>query len=87
MSLEIERRPTAASSSGFKAVEYLNIQLSTLNDGALFVTLTAISVDDEEPQLLTQEIASDRVATIDDALALIAERVRATMTVVDSSKY
>ena len=33
----------------------------------------ATTVDDEEPQLRTQEIAHDTVATIDDALAVIRQ--------------
>jgi hypothetical protein len=37
----------------------------------IHVSMTATTVDEEEPQLLNQEIASDRVATIDDALAII----------------
>jgi len=54
-----------------KAVEFYTIELAQLLDGRLFVSMTATTVDDEEPQLLSQEIASERVGTIDDALALI----------------
>ena len=35
----------------------------------------ATRVDEEEPQLLTQEIACDTVATIEDALAVIRQGV------------
>jgi len=83
--LDIDGRPRAAAPISFKAVECLNIQLSALADGAVFVSLTATTVDDEEPQLLTQEIANERVATIDDALALIETRVRATITATHSA--
>jgi len=62
----------------FKSVEFFTIQLSPLADGAVFVAMTATTVDDEDAQLLNMEIASDRVATIDDALALITARVRAS---------
>jgi hypothetical protein len=54
-------------------VEFLRIELTPLVDGGIFVSLTATTVDDEEPQLLDQEIASDRVATIEAALAFISE--------------
>ena len=67
---------TPAVAINFKALEFFTIQLSPLADGNVFVAMTATSVDDQEAQLLNQEIASDRVATIDDALALIAERVK-----------
>jgi hypothetical protein len=77
--LDIDSRPAAASPISLKAIECLNIQISALADGAVFVSMTAITVDDEEPQLLTQEIASERVSTVDDALALVGERIRAVM--------
>lgn len=54
-----------------KAVEFYTIQLAHLADGAIHVSLTATMVDEEEPQLLSQEIVNERVATIDDALAVI----------------
>ena len=56
-------------------VEFLRIDLSPLADGRVFVSMTATTVDEQEPQLLDQEIASDHVATIDDALALIRAHV------------
>ena len=68
--------PAAAAPINFKALEFFTIQLSPLADGNVFVAMTATTVDDQDAQLLNQEIASDRVATLDDALALIAERVR-----------
>jgi len=73
--LDIHRREIAAPSA-LPGVELLRIELAPLVDGCIFVSLTATTVDDEEPQLLDQEIASDRVATIEAALALISERVR-----------
>jgi hypothetical protein len=71
-------RPTSAAPVNFKSLEFFTIQLSPLADGNVFVAMTATTVDDQDAQLLNQEIASDRVATIDDALALITERVRAS---------
>jgi hypothetical protein len=38
------------------------------------VSLPATTVDEEEPQLLSQEIISERVASIEDPLALIESR-------------
>ena len=58
-----------------KAVEFYTIELAQLDDGAFHVSLTATTVDEEEPQLLLQEIASERVATLDDALAVIRDSV------------
>ena len=68
--------PTANATR--KAVEFYTIELSQLPDGGVFVAMTATTVDDEEPQLLSQEITSERVASIDDALALIKKGVTGT---------
>lgn len=54
-----------------KSVEFFSIELAPLADGRVYVSMTATTVDDQEPQLLTQEIVRDTVATIDDALAVI----------------
>jgi hypothetical protein len=56
--------------------EFYTVQLAPLIDGRIFVSLTATVVDDEEPQLLTQDITTDRVATIDDALAIIKAGIK-----------
>lgn len=73
-----KRESASAAPVSFQALEFFTIQLSPLADGNVFVAMTATVVDDQEAQLLNQEIASDRVATIDDALALISTRVRAS---------
>jgi hypothetical protein len=68
-----------ANSITRKVFEFLHIELAPLANGKISVSVTATTVDDEEPQLLNQEIATDQVATVDDALALIATHVQATM--------
>ena len=39
------------------------------------MSVTATTLDDQGPELLDQEIACDKVATIDDVLALIRAHV------------
>jgi hypothetical protein len=56
-------------------VEFYTIELAHLADGTMHVSLTATTVDEEEPQLLCQEIVSERVTSIDDALAVIKRSV------------
>lgn len=68
----------AATASTRKAVEFYSIELAQLTDRTFHVALTATTVDEEEPQLLRQDIASERVASIDDALAVIKEGVAGT---------
>lgn len=61
-----------------KVVEFYTIELAQLADGGFGVSLIATTVDDEEPQLLSQEIASAHVASIDEALAVIRDGVTGT---------
>lgn len=42
-------------------------------DGTMFVAMTATGIDEQEPQLLTQEITSERVISVDAALAVIKQ--------------
>jgi hypothetical protein len=77
--LDIHTRTSAGRSpSVIRDVEFFRIELAPLDDGSIYVALTATTVDEDEPQLLDQEIARDRVATIDDVLSLIREHVRVT---------
>ena len=61
-----------------KAIEFYTIELARLADGNLLVSITGTTVDEEEPQLLNQEIASQSVPTLDEALAVIKEAVART---------
>jgi hypothetical protein len=61
-----------------KLVELYTIEMAHLADGTIHVLLTATTVDDDEPQLLTQENGSYRVPTIDDALGVIKKGVERT---------
>jgi hypothetical protein len=75
--LDIHTRESAGCrSSVIPGVEFFRMELAPLDDGKILVSLVATTVDDEEPQLLDQEIACERVATIDDVLALIRTHVR-----------
>ncbi|MGD0761991.1 MAG: hypothetical protein ABR929_02165 [Roseiarcus sp.] len=58
-----------------KAVEFYTIELAQLDGGGFHISLTATTVDEEEPQLLLQEIACERVASLEDALAVIKNGV------------
>jgi hypothetical protein len=56
--------------------EFLRIELSPLEGGTVFVSMTATTVDEEEPQLLEQELASEQAESIDELLAIIRRHVR-----------
>ncbi len=68
----------AESNAAWKAIEFYTIELSQLADGAIYVSMMATTVDEEEPQLLCQEITSERVASLEDALADIKRGVSGT---------
>jgi len=75
--LDIHTRASAGCQPPIiRNAEFLRIELAPLIDGKILVSLTATTVDEQEPQLLDQEIACDRVASIDDIIALIRTHVR-----------
>jgi|HubBroStandDraft_4_1064222.scaffolds.fasta_scaffold136842_1 hypothetical protein len=63
----------AEAATNRKAVWFYNLELALLGDGGYHVSLTATTVDEVEPQLLCQEIASERVESIEDAFAVIKQ--------------
>ena len=74
--LDIHTREFAGRSSPvIRGVEFFRMELAPLGDGKILVSLTATTVDEEEPQLLDQEVARDRVVSVDDILALIRTHV------------
>lgn len=61
-----------------KVVEFYTIELAQLADGSFGISMIATSVDDEEPQLLSQELVNGRVISIDEALAVIRDGLAGT---------
>jgi hypothetical protein len=74
--LDTHGRAVAAPRPALLDVEFVRVELAPAIDGGFFVALTATTVDESEPQLLEQEIARDRVATIEAALVFINEHAR-----------
>lgn len=56
-------------------VEFLRIELLPLAEGRVLVSMTATSLDEHDARLLDQEIASDKVAKVEDVLSLIRRHV------------
>jgi hypothetical protein len=73
MLLDIHGRSSAAPAP---PLEFLRVELSPSSDGTVFVALTATVLDPDEPQLLDQEIISDKVTTLDQLLQLLRTYVR-----------
>lgn len=73
--LDISRGEIATLTT-LPTVEFLRIELAPLMTGAVFVSLTATTVDEDEPQLLDQEIVNAPVRSVDELIALIRTHVR-----------
>ena len=58
-------------------VQFYSVELTPLQDGRYFVGLTATHVDETDLEFVNHDILSDRVSSLDEALALISDRVRA----------
>jgi hypothetical protein len=54
-----------------RAVESFVAEIAQLPDGTYYVSLTATTVDDVEPQLLNMEIETRRGASLDEVLSVI----------------
>ncbi len=65
-----------ANGRAIRNPEFFRIELAPLLDGGIFASLTATTLDENEPQLLDQEIACGRVTTIEEVFALIKSHVR-----------
>jgi len=70
------RSPAGVPYPVLRGAEFLRIELSARDDGKFLASLTATTVDEDEPQLIDQEIATERVASIDELLTLIKTHVR-----------
>lgn len=60
-----------AAATSRKAVESFLAEIAELQDGTYYVSLTATTVDEDEPQLLNQEIDRRIGASLDEVLSLI----------------
>jgi hypothetical protein len=74
--LDIYGRAPPRGEPVIRGAEFLRVEMFSLDDGHLSVALTATMVDEERPELLDQEIARERVTSIDEVLALIRTHVR-----------
>lgn len=56
-------------------IDFLRIELCPLAAGDVSVQMTATTVHDDGPELLDQEVASQRVTSLDDVLSLIRSHI------------
>jgi len=68
------------TSAGAKApsqlpLQFVNIEIAPLIDGQYSVVMQATLLDEDELEFVGQDLASERVATLDEALAIIRANV------------
>jgi hypothetical protein len=56
-----------------RAVWFYNLELALLADGSYHLSVSATTVDEDEPQLLCQELLDEHAASVDEALAKLKE--------------
>jgi hypothetical protein len=74
--LDIHAGATAPHSSPTPPIEYFTIQLMPLSEGGISASLRSTVFDETDFELLDQDIANVRIATLDELMALIRPHVR-----------
>jgi len=68
---------TGANAPAPFPIQFLNIELTPLIGGEYSVVMQATLLDEQELQFVAEDLANERVATLDQALAVIRENVAA----------
>ena len=74
--LDIHAGATAPHGPSTPAIEYFTIQLMPLSEGGISASLRSTSFDETDFELLDQDIANVRIATLDELMAFIRTHVR-----------
>ena len=74
--LDIHAGATAPQRSPTPPIEYFTIQLMPLTEGGISASLRSTVFDETDFELLDQDIANVRIATLDELMALIRPHVR-----------
>jgi hypothetical protein len=74
MSLDIAAGEIAPAPS---PIQFVNIEITPLIGGEYSVVMQATLLDEEELQFVGQDLANERVLTLDQALAVIRQNVAA----------
>jgi hypothetical protein len=73
--LDIHAGATAPHSSPTPPIEFFTIQLMPLREGGISASLRSTTFDETDFELLDQDIANVRIATLDELMALIRTHV------------
>ncbi len=72
MSLDTRARADAPVPS---PIQFVNIEITPLIGGQYSVVMQATLLDEEQLEFVGQDLASERVGTLDEALAIIRQNV------------
>ena len=72
MSFDIQARANAPAPL---PIQFVNIEITPLIDGQYSVVMQATLLDEQELEFVGQDLANERVETLDEALAIIRENV------------
>jgi hypothetical protein len=72
MSLDTRSRATAAASL---PLQFLDIKLAPVAGGTFAVLMQATLLDEEALEFIAEELASEQVASLDEALVLIRQNL------------
>ena len=61
-------------------LQFVNIEITPLTDGEFSVVMQATLLDEQELEFVGQDLAHERVATLDEALAVIRANVAGLAT-------
>ncbi len=73
--LEINTGATAPQKSLAPPIEFFTIQLMPLAEGGVSASLRSTTFDEGDLELLDQDLANVRIATLDELMALIRAHV------------
>ena len=73
--LDIHAGATAPPNSPTPPIEFLTIQLMPLAEGGIAASLRSTVFDETDLDLIDQDIANVRIATLDELMALIRTHV------------
>jgi hypothetical protein len=64
-----------AGASASNPLQFVNIEIMPLIDGRFSVIMQATLLDEEQLEFIGQDLANERVRTLDEALAVIRDNV------------
>jgi hypothetical protein len=74
--------PTGATAPATYPLQFIDIQITPLIDGAYSVAMQATLLDEGQLEFIGQDLAHERVRTLDEALTIIRQNVVAPLVAV-----